>query len=132
VGIFVSINIYLYYGLTTLKNQHFHHPNSLALIRLLDQKFTDHYAFITIDWGMYHMKALYGKKHQCVLYVTPLDTVEKVERIQDVLKQIDRKALFIGMEDSESDLHLIRENFAGLVVLETPFDTGKWRVWYEE
>lgn len=128
---FLIINISLYYRLTRLEPKVGAHPSFLKINRLLNEQYAAQYVFIIIDWGMYYIKALYGEKNQCVLWKYALRNRGEVKKVKNILDELHRKALFVGRVDSESDLSLIKKNFPDLVRLQTDFDTGKWRIWYE-
>jgi hypothetical protein len=81
---------------------------------------------------MYYIKALYGNKEQCVLYIEPLNSKKQITELREILNMTKRKALFIGMINSVSDLKLIKREFPSLIELKTDFDTGKWRIMYEK
>ncbi len=129
---FLAVNVVLYLQLGRLRYQETSHPALPKLNQMLNASFADDHVFIVVDWGIYYLKALYGNKDQCVLYYEPLRSVEQTRQIKTVLNFLKRKALFIGLADSESDLRLITKEFPGLKQLEPGFDTGRWRVWYQE
>jgi len=87
---------------------------------------------IVVFCGMYYIKALYGPSQQCVLYIQPLNSEEQIIKIKEILNKTKRKALFISMANSESNISLIRASFPSLVELKTNFDAGPWRVLYEK
>ncbi len=128
--VFVITNFSLYFNLTKLQHQEYDHPSKLKINTLLNKQYANQYVFIVIDWGMYYIKALYGKKEQCVLYIEPFDTTAQVKEVKKILNKIKRKPLFIGRIDSVSDLSLIKQSFPDIIQLQTDFDTGKWRIWY--
>jgi hypothetical protein len=108
------------------------HPAKAKLNELLNKKYSNKYVFVVIDWGMYYMKALYGPRQQCVLYMEPLNSGDQIVKLKEILYKTKRKALFISLVNSESNLALIRTSFPSLAELRTDFDTGKWKVLYEK
>lgn len=128
---FLGVNFSLYSGLARLKYNPHDHPSKLKLNNLLNERYANQYIFIVIDWGMYYLKALYGNKNQCVLYIEPFKYMKQVMKVKKILNKTKRKALLIGRIDSNSDLSLIKQNFPDIIELKTDFDTGKWRIWYE-
>lgn len=131
IAAFLIVNCSLYYRLAGLKPYSVAHPSILKISNLLNERYAAKYVFIVVDWGMYYIKALYGKKDQCVLYIGPFDKKEQVEAVKKILGKLQRKALFIGRINGETDLSFIKDNFPGLAELKTDFNTGKWRVLYE-
>lgn len=129
---FIAANLSLYQQLTRLQYNEPDHPSKYQLNELLNKDFSDKYVFIVIDWGMYYIKSLYGKKDQCVLYIEPLNDQEEIREIKEILNKTKRKALFIGKADSESDLELIKRNFPSLLALNAPSGAGAWQVLYEK
>lgn len=132
ISLAIIINFNLYFDLGSLKYKDHDHPSKQKINTLVNKKFSGQYVFIVIDWGMYYLKALYGEKKQCVLYMEPLVENEQIVQIKKILDKTQRKAVFIGRSDSVSDLQLIKREFPGLVQLKTNFDTGKWFVWYDK
>ena len=128
----IIINFSLYSDLSGLKYQDYEQPSKLEINNLVNKKFSGPYVFIVIDGGMYDLKALYGEKNQCVLYMEQLRKDEQIAQIKKILDKTQRKAVFIGRSDTVSDLQLIKREFPGLVQLKTNFDTGKWFVWYDK
>jgi len=128
--LFLFINVSIYHDVTHLKHIPSDHPSKTEIMRLIDSQYANDYAFIIIDWGFYYLKALYGNKNQCVIYITPFNKIEQGDLLKKILTTARRRPMFIGRVDSESDLSLIKEAFPGLSLLDTDFDTGKWRIWY--
>lgn len=133
---FILLNASFYFELAKLDQRPdsrggIHHPSLVRLNETLNQRLGDKYVFVCIDWGMYFMKSLYGPKNQCVLYIEPLDSLDHIHGIKNVLRKTKRKVAFIGLRNSVSNLSLIRTSFPNLATLKTDFDTGLWRVWYE-
>jgi len=129
--LFVVVNFSFYYDLSKLHYKEAAHPSLLKINKLLNDSYAGQYVFIVIDWGMYYIKALYGDKNQCVLYIEPLCKEEQIKKIKRILAILNRKALFIGRIDSVSNLSLINQNFSDPIQLQTDFNTGRWRVWYQ-
>ena len=130
---FLTINVILYVKLPQLSYRSEVVPSSMIQNNeFLNEKFSDKYVFIVIDWGIYYIKALFGKKNQCVLYLDPLNDKRQIVEIRKVLNKTNRKALFICRTDSHSDLNLLKTQFPSLVKLRTPFDTGQWQIFYEK
>lgn len=129
--VFCIVNLNLYRTLTKLKPQEENHPSLLRINQLLNKQYANQYVFVVIDWGMYYIKALYGEKNQCVLYIRPFNRSQQVAAVKKILNKLKRKALFIGRVDSHSSLSLIKQHFPDIIELQTNFDTGHWRIWYE-
>ena len=129
--IFLATNYISYFDLTKLKPTPFDHPSKIKLNNLLN-KYADKYVFIVIDWGLFYIKALYGDKNQCVVYIIPFRNTGQAAQLKGVLNKIKRKAMFIGKISSISNLRLMQKEFPQLVNLRADFDTGQWRVWYEK
>ncbi len=135
--IFVLLNGSLYWQLNDHKYWHekglnykgeAHLPQINSLI---NEKFAKDHVVVVIDWGMYYIKALYGPKDQCVMFIQPLNSISQINSLKDAMKKLNRKVLFLGKMPSESDLNLIKQNFPKLVEYNTGFDTGYWRIWVE-
>jgi len=131
-ALFLMVNLNLYINLTHLQYWPTNHPAKIKLNELLNEKYSNKYVFVVIDWGMYYMKALYGPRQQCVLYMQPLNSKYQIVKLKEILNKTKRKALFISLINSESDLALIKTGFPSLVELKTDFDTGIWRILYEK
>ena len=99
---------------------------------ILNERFQEKHAFVVIDFGMYYIKALYGHKTQCVLYIEPLNTPQQIYDLKRVLAKLNRKAVFVGLENSQSDLDLIKKEFSHLLTLQISSEKDDWKVWYEE
>ncbi len=122
---FLIINFNLYYSLTKLKPQQYANPSILKINKQLNEQYTDQYVFTVIDWGMYYIKALYGKKNQCVLYTEPFNRMDQAIAVKQIPKELERRALFVARTDSISYLSLIKQNFPDIIELQTNFDTGE-------
>lgn len=131
-ALFLLVNLNLYVNLTRLQPWPANHPGKVKLNELLNEKYSNKYVFVVIDWGMYYMKALYGPRQQCVLYMEPLNSGYQIVKLNEILYKTKRKALFISLVNSESNLALIRTSFPSLAELKTDFDTGIWKVLYEK
>ncbi|MDD5439640.1 MAG: hypothetical protein PHS37_05595 [Candidatus Omnitrophica bacterium] len=131
-AIFFAVNASLYAALPHLTPWPYDHPSKVKLNEFLNRQYADRSVLVVIDWGFYFLKALYGPKSQCVVYITPFNKAKQAEMLKIVLEETGRKALFIGRTDSESDLALIRRYFPDLAELKTDFDTGRWRIWYQK
>ncbi len=132
ISLAIMVNLSLYSDLGRQKFEEWNHPSKQKINNLVNKKFSGQYVFIVIDKGMYHLKALYGGRDQCVLYMEPLEKKEQIIRLKNVLDRTKRRAVFIGRTDSISNLKLIKQEFPGLEELRTDFDTGKWLVWFEQ
>ena len=130
-ALFLMVNINLYFNITRLEYQFSNHPNKIKLNELLNKKYANRYVFVVVDWGMYYIKALYGPRQECVLYIQPFNSEEQAVKVKEILHKIKRKALFIYSDYTVSDIGLIKREFPSLIELRTDFDTGKWKVLYE-
>ncbi len=132
VIVFLVVNTRLYAGLAQLPYKEKNHPAMVDLNAFLNQEFSGPYVFIVLSWGMYYIKALYGNKDQCVVYIDPLRSQDEVDRLKKLLHTTQRKAVFILRRDAGKGLFMIlRKMFPLLVEAETGMDTGKWFVLYE-
>lgn len=129
--VFLAVNFYLYFTITKADYRGFKVPFSLELNNLVNQKFGDRYVMVVIDWGIYYLKALYGPKNQCVLYMEVFRKPTQVSQAKKVLAETKRKVLFIARTESASDLALIKQNFPDLVKFTPKLDMGQWTLWYE-
>ncbi len=137
---FLMVNIYLYYNITNLQYWVCNHPGNVQLNELINKKFADRYVIVVTDWGMYYIKALYGPRSQCVLYMEPFNSEDQVTALKNILHKTGRKALFLKVSDStkspwgyiENPPGFIKANFPSVIELKTRFDTGPWRVLYEK
>lgn len=132
IALFVAINISLYTEIPLLKPRKREHPSKIRINSFVNQYFSCDHVVVVIDWGLYYIKTLYGPKNQCVLYIEPFNTGKQVERLRNIQYSLSRKALFLGLENSVSDLSLIKTEFPAIEAVQMPFDTGKWRVWLEK
>lgn len=139
-AVFLMVNIYLYYNITNLQPWGCNHPGNVQLNELINRKFADRYVIVVTDWGMYYIKALYGPRSQCVLYMEPFNSEEQVTALKNILHKTGRKALFLKVSDStmspwgyiENPPGFVKANFPSVIELRTRFDTGPWRVLYEK
>jgi len=128
---FIAVNLTVPIGLAHMSPKPADHPSKTRVNDILSERFSKTHVFVVIDWGYYYIKALYGDREQCVLYIDPLNSGKQIELLKAILDNLDRKALFIGRADSASNLSLITSSFGNLKELDMGFDTGLWRVWYE-
>lgn len=131
VIVFLVVNACLYAGLAQLPHKEKNHPAMVDLNAFLNQEFSGPYVFVVLNWGMYYIKALYGNKDQCVVYIDPLSSQDEVDRLKELLHTTQRKAVFILRRDAGKSLVILRKTFPHLSQADTGMDTGKWLVGYE-
>ncbi|MDP2652616.1 MAG: hypothetical protein Q8Q08_01135 [Candidatus Omnitrophota bacterium] len=132
LAVFLFVNGKLYSQLPQLPAQTFDHASLWKFNQFLNEKFDDRYAFVTMDWGMYYLKALYGRKDQCALFFYIEHLMENPGQLREVLRKSKRKAVFILCTKAQASYHLSRKLVYNLPMAEPGFDAGYWRAWYEE
>ena len=128
-SIFVLTNCTLYLQLKDLPVKPYNHPGKIKLNDIITKNYDKDHVVVVVDWGMYYIKALYGNKEQCVIYIEPLNNISQINSIIEILNKTNRKALFFGRLPSNSDINLIQKSFPEIEELKTTFDSGEWRVW---
>ncbi len=129
VSLFAIANILAYAAVPALKVQECNDPSLIKLNTFINSNYAHDHLIVVVDWGFYFIKSLYGPKDQSVLYIIPFDSSDEA-RLLDITAQVaGRKILFVGRQDSESDLQAIKGFYPGLKEVKTGFDTGKWRIW---
>lgn len=139
IAVFIWVNITLFFSLAKLGgiNDHcvnckyYEHKSKLVLNNLLNKRFGDKYVLVNIDWGLYYLKSLYGVRNQCVLFISPFDGPDKVMALKEILIKTKRKAVFIMVKNTEGVFSLIQSNFPDIIELQTDFNSGPYRIWYE-
>jgi len=139
IAIFIWVNLTLFFSLTKFggindyceKCKYYEHKSKLALNNLLNKRFRDKYIFVNIDWGLYYLKSLYGARNQCVLFISPSDGPDEVMALKEALNKTKRKAVFIIVKDTIENFSLIQSNFPDIIELQTDFNSGPYRIWYE-
>ena len=127
ITIFLLINMRLYFNLADLKTKSYHPLTKIKYLDAINERFSQGYVFIVYGFGHYFIKQIYGPKDQCVVYLDRGSRDSQIVGIKEVLKQLDRKALFICGDISP----FLREHFPDLVEHKFDFYTHGWRVWYQ-
>lgn len=125
-ALFLAANLSLYAKIGGQPSRGELHPNLARLNELLN-RYSGEYVFVSLDWGMYYIKATFGNRDQCALYMV-IDQQKWVDVLKGILEKTGKKALFISLANSSSDMNLVRRSFPGLEELSLPFETGPWRV----
>ncbi|MCK5580471.1 MAG: hypothetical protein KAJ18_04280 [Candidatus Omnitrophica bacterium] len=129
--VFLVVNVKLYSGLPYLPHKEMNHHSNVRLNAYLNKRFNGPYVFVVLNWGLYYIKALYGHKDQSVVYVDPLQNQDEIDRLKKILRDTQRKAVFVLRSDAGKSLFLLRDTFPHLAQVKIDFDTGKWLVWCE-
>ncbi|MBF0594970.1 MAG: hypothetical protein HQL22_08370 [Candidatus Omnitrophica bacterium] len=124
-AVFICINSFLYFSLTRMAVSEITHPSLVRLNDYLNKNYSHDSIFVNVSWGMYYLKALYGEKDQCVLYMEPFDR-RYMLALDPILGRTHRRALFIGRVNALSE-SFFEQHYKELKL---DFDTGTWRVWY--
>ena len=133
--LFLALNLWQYCGLFGMDRREWVRPGTVTNYECLGEALDSHtrgYVFCHVDWGTYSIKALYGRKDQCNVWVWPVDSMETVQRVRDMCRKTGRRPMFIRMkENSSTDLEFLMRHFPGLVPMRLDCDAGAWGIWYQ-
>jgi hypothetical protein len=87
-------------------------------------RFADSHLFIVDGYGFSHLKALYGPKHQGVIYTHRFSSVREVREALKIVHGQGSKALFLVRERKQ--IELIKRAVRSLRKLQPPFETYPW------
>ncbi len=107
-GVFIIANVYLFFSFPFQNIRPHDDWSKIKINRILnDDYLASKYFYVVVDWGMYYYQGLYGPHKQSVLYLEPLTAPAQITQLKRLSKLHDRKLLFIYMNPSQSNLHLI-------------------------
>lgn len=130
-ALFLIVNLGLYRQATTLPTLRHSDMSNVRVINLINERYSEGYVIVIIDWGLWYMQSVYGAKDQCVVWIDRWDESEPIARLKEILRNTGRKALFVGFWDSQHKWSAVKQHFPDIVPLRTDINTGEWRIWYQ-
>lgn len=108
--------------------------SKIKILNYLDDKnLSKNNIYVVIDWGMYYIQSLYGRKDQTVLYIDPLENNSQVDSIKEIAKKLNKNVIFILRKESDyhKGLSVIKKNFDEVDRIRTAnlLSDDLWQIW---
>ncbi len=107
---FIVVNLFLY-ALFPMQTYQFHNtPQKHMVQRIINTgSIPDRTMVLTLDWGMFYYSGLFGSSQKSVLFEWGLDDPERIEYLQDLARENNRKiVLLYASADTSVNAPLLR------------------------